>query len=261
MKSFCLVLLSFLTLVSCQTKPTTPPEASVFKNSFYSLLQSGISEYSCQFIPTTIEELSDSEIDSIFKYQFHRLASLQEKGMLKGLRWKVVNSNGRQEAQPKSKIRDFPTTESADIAERLTYFISLINKILTLTYLENFADRPDLKSVIIADKQYKVISNLNDVAAEVDFNQKNYRIFYGEKADTIFVSMQPLGSMLIPNKITLGSNQLMGKKLELQMTPEKIDLVFELQDGIPKIRSFRATARQFPDYPIRFRVEDCKFIK
>jgi hypothetical protein len=251
-----LVFALFLTVVACETKPKVAPTPIEFKNSFYSLKQSGVFEYRCEIRAKTLADLTDSEIDYLFKNQFRREASLQEKGMLRNLHWNLLNSNEKQEAVPNIRIRDFPTTESANIAERLTQFLNLINKVLTLTYLENFADRPDLKNVTINDKFFQVVSNLEEVVAEVEFNQKKYRIFYGEKAGVIEVTLQPLGSMKIPSMIRLAV-----PKTTKQETPATIDLFFDLFDGLPRLTHFTATAHQLENIPLRFAAENCDFTK
>jgi hypothetical protein len=246
----------FLAVVACETKPKVAPTPIEFKNSFYSLKQSGVSEYRCEIRAKTLADLSDTEMDYLFKNQFRREASLQEKGMLRNLRWSLINSNEKQEAVPNTRIRDFPTTESANIAERLTQFLNLINKVLTLTYLENFADRPDLKNVVITEKFFQVVSNLEEVVAEVEFNQKKYRIFYGEKAGAIEVTLQPMGSMKIPSMIRLAV-----PKTPKQETPATVDLFFDLFDGLPRLTHFTATAYQLDNIALRFTSENCDFIK
>ena len=252
----------FLTLTfsfaGCISKPTVPPAPFELKQLFYSLVQSNFSGYRCDVQSQLLLAVTDAEMDSFFRERFNREATLQEKGMLKKVKWGVVNSNEKQTVIPVPSLKFFPSTETRDVVEKITTLLTIMNKVMTLTYLETFADRPDLTKVQIGDKFFKVLNASEEVVAELDFNRQVYRIFFGaelagvtQAKDQIEVTMAKLGSMEIPEMIEIKAAGKVGK-----FYPH-----FEVVQGFPQIKRMDVSLPELGQTKSPFVFEGCEYLK
>lgn len=244
--------------LGCTSKPTRAPSPFELKQVFYSLNQSNFSGYKCEVQSQLLANLTDAELDVFFKERFQRLPTLQEKGMLKKVKWSVLNSNDRQIVQPQPGIPLFPTDESKDIIEKTTTLLTIINKIMTLTYLETFADRPDLSRVHIGEDFFQVLNSADEVIAELAFNRRLYRIFFGNQLpgiepnkNQIQVTLTQLGSMEIPQIIELKASGKTGK-----FYPR-----FQVIQGFPQLTGIDVQIPEFGKTKSFYLFENCEYLR
>ena len=245
-----LLFLVAIALTACETKPKVAASVEEMKMAFYSLNHSSVVGYRCEVTPKTLSTLSDSEMDYVFQQRFKRDATLQEKGMLRRLKWSVTNSSQAQEASPSPKTKEFPTNESADAVGKLTYLMTLANKVFTLIYLENFSDRQDLKQVEIGDKFYTVTSFQGERAAEVEFNLKKYRIFFGERPDSIEVTIKRQEKMGVPEMV------------QIQTADNKATIFphFVVREGFAQISDLSVEFSEIPGVTLQFPFTNCEYL-
>lgn len=238
-------------LSGCASHPQVAPTPSELKARFYSLYQSNLSGYQCEVHSEMLHNMSEFEFNLLFKELFKRESTLQERGFLKKLKWTVRNSNESQQVTPLPLLKEFPTEESRNVAERVTNLLVIANKILTLTYIETFADRPDLRLVHIGEKYFQVIGNDDSVVAELEFNQKKYRIFFGGKQNQVEVTLSKLGSMQIPEQI------------EVRNTDQKgvIFPKFEIRQGYPQLDRVDLKIPELGNTLLKFPFQLCEYHK
>lgn len=248
--------------IGCASKPSRPPTPLELKQLFYSLNQSNFSGYRCEVQSQLLLHLTDSEMDDFFKERFQRMPSMQEKSMLKKVKWSVLNSNDKQTVLPIPAISFFPSTETKNIIEKITALLTIVTKIMTLTYLETFADRPDLSQVLIGEKFFQVLDPAGEVTAELDFNRRAYRLFFGAKIqgtdqnngqtkDLIEVTLAKLGSMEIPDMIELRASGKTGK-----FYPR-----FEVIQGFPQLKKIDVLLPEFGKMKSPYLFEKCEYLR
>lgn len=248
-KAFAFILI--FASMSCAYKPKVAPTPSELKQRLYSLFQSNLSGYRCEAHSEMLQTMSEFEFNMLFKNLYKRDSTLQERGFLKKLKWTVQNSNESQDILPLPALKEFPTDESRDIAERITRLLVIVNKVLTLTYIETFADRPDLALVHVGDRFFQVIGSGEVVVAEIDFNFKKYRIFFGGKNDQIEVTLAKLGSMQIPEQIEIKSAEQKGI-----VFPK-----FEIRQGYPQLDRIDIRIPQLGNTLLKFPLQLCQYSK
>lgn len=232
--------------LACQTVPKVPPTVGELQKEFFSLKKSDLSFLRCDIESTTLKSLSPQEYRYGFKELFKREPTDEEISFLKNLKWQIEVQLLNQSVQLITSKP--PTLQTEDTEKRFRQFLTIYSKLLTVVYLLNFTDRPDIRDITIEEKFFRVTAFDEKKIADVKWNFKEYSFEFGNEGQ-VTVETKPYNGSRVPSVM----------RLNFKNTAGRFETKFRTELGVPQLEILEATTPPTGRFIFRFQFSNCVY--